>query len=185
MPDAPDDVAAFVADGAGAAVVAVAAGVDAVAFADVVAVEDLVVVFLVLFFFVVVVVVVAAAGVVAAGAAAVVAAGAAAVVVVAAEVPLVVVPVVAPDKPPDADAPNCGGVIARTAPRLPKVPTPINSPRFAPMFLSSSLSLEILIPREIQMLRHGIDPSEYRRIAPHHVPRQPTASDHRHRHRYL
>jgi hypothetical protein len=27
-------------------------------------------------------------------------------------------------------------VIAKTAPRLPKVPTPINSPRFAPILLS-------------------------------------------------
>ena len=92
---------------------------------------------MVLFFFVVVVV--AAAGVVAAGAAAVVA-GAAAVVVVVAEVPLVVVPVAAPDKPPDADEPNCGGVIAKTAPKLPRVPTPINKPRFAPMLLSLLLS---------------------------------------------
>ena len=37
-----------------------------------------------------------------------------------------------PDKPPDADVlvPNCGGVIARTAPREPKVPTPMSTPRF-------------------------------------------------------
>jgi hypothetical protein len=89
-----------------------------------------------LFFFVVVV----AAAVDAAGAAVAVDAGAAvavdagaAAVVVAAAVP---VEAVAPDKPPAADVPNCGGVIAKTAPRLPKVPTPINSPRFAPILLS-------------------------------------------------
>ena len=28
------------------------------------------------------------------------------------------------------DVPNCGGVIAKTAPSPPRVPTPINNPRF-------------------------------------------------------
>jgi hypothetical protein len=59
--------------------------------------------------------------------------------VVVAAAPLVPV-AAAPDKPPDADEPNCGGVIAKTAPKLPKVPTPINKPRFAPMVLSLLLS---------------------------------------------
>jgi hypothetical protein len=33
-------------------------------------------------------------------------------------------------KPFGPDVPNCGGVIAKTAPSPPRVPTPINSPRF-------------------------------------------------------
>ena len=66
MPDAPEDAgaAALLAAGAGAAVVAAGAGVVAVAFPDEVAVDVLVVVFLVLFFLVPVVA--AGAGVVAA-----------------------------------------------------------------------------------------------------------------------
>jgi hypothetical protein len=34
------------------------------------------------------------------------------------------------DKPVDSEVPNCGGVIAKTAPSPPRVPTPINNPRF-------------------------------------------------------
>jgi hypothetical protein len=34
------------------------------------------------------------------------------------------------DKPLGPEVPNCGGVIAKTAPSPPRVPTPINNPRF-------------------------------------------------------
>jgi hypothetical protein len=33
-------------------------------------------------------------------------------------------------KPLGPEVPNCGGVIAKTAPSPPRVPTPINNPRF-------------------------------------------------------
>ena len=121
VPDAPVDcacvwvgvgvgvgVALFVGDGAGAALlVGVGVGVAffvAVAFG----VADLV----------------------AAGAVDLVAAGVGAEVVAAGAG---VVPVDdPPDKPPEADVlvPNCGGVMARTAPNEPRVPTPMSTPRF-------------------------------------------------------
>lgn len=108
----------------------------AVAFADDDALEDfvvdLVVVFFALFF---VAVVAAGAGVLVAACVAAGAAAAGAAVVVLAEV-LPAGAAAPPERPPEADEPNCGGVIAKTAPRLPKVPTPINKPRFAPIRLS-------------------------------------------------
>ena len=68
-----------------------------------------------------------AAGVVAAG---VVAAG------VARDPPALKEPVEEPRAPPPREVPNCGGVIANTAPRPPIVPVAINSARFISLPLS-------------------------------------------------
>ena len=77
----------------------------------------------------------------AAGAAACVCAGAGAAACVCAGAACVAAPPlnVARAPPPPMPVPNCGGVIAKTAPSPPRVPTPINKPRFITSPLTQSI----------------------------------------------
>ena len=132
---------ALVGVGVGAALDAAGAGVEAVVL-DPVGVFLVVflgvafgVAFLVLDFLVDFGVAFVAAGVVAGAAEVALAAGVVAAGV-ARDPPALKEPVEEPRAPPPREVPNCGGVIANTAPRPPIVPVAINSARFISLPLS-------------------------------------------------